>query len=206
MSSDKDYLLPEFELATMLVRQDQTTLLICRQMLSAGIKLANKTPLFLRIQPGVAFNAYRHLLHHLRRHHHQKSVFQVRYGKELVHLTAAPACRDGNAIFRVHRVPELAGKNWQTLLRCFHGKIMVKKTILNHNAPLLPTQRHAGQLNSSNFARFCLPLSAAFVPQPVKPVSACANQPLLERNASHAFQCWESVSTPGIWWDETSAE
>src|SRR5260221_12283278 len=71
---------------------------------------------------------------------------------------------------------------------------MVKKTTSNHNAPLLPTQHHKGQLNSSNFARFCLPLSAAFVPQPVKPVSACANQPLLElpilahSNAWRAYQ------------------
>src|SRR5260221_996560 len=165
-------------------------------MLSAGIKLANKTPLFLRIQPGVAFNAHRHLLHDLRRHHHQKSVFQVRYGKELVHLTAAPTCRDGNAIFRVHRVPELAGKNWQTLLRCFHGKIMVKKTTSNHNAPLLPTQHHKGQLNSSNFARFCLPLSAAFVPQPVKPVSACANQPLLEQPILAHSNAWRAYQPP----------
>jgi hypothetical protein len=67
---------------------------------------------------------------------------------------------------------------------------MVKKTILNHNAPLLPTQRHAGQLNSSNFARFCLPLSAEFVPQPVKPVSACTNQLLLEQTILAHSNAW----------------
>jgi hypothetical protein len=33
---------------------------------------------------------------------------------------------------------------------------MVKKTIFNHNAPLLPTRRQLGQLNSCHFARFFL--------------------------------------------------
>jgi hypothetical protein len=33
---------------------------------------------------------------------------------------------------------------------------MVKQTIFNHNAPLLPTRRRSGQLNSRNFARFFL--------------------------------------------------
>src|ERR1700751_627999 len=98
-------------------------------MLGAGIKLADKTPLLLRIKPRVAFNADCHLLHYLRRHHHQKSIFEVGYGKELIHLAAAPTCRDGNAIFRVHRMPELAGKNWQTVLGYFHGKSWSRKPL-----------------------------------------------------------------------------
>jgi hypothetical protein len=47
---------------------------------------------------------------------------------------------------------------------------MVKKTILNHNAPLLPTQRQLGQLNSSNFARFFLASFSGIRSTPRKPV------------------------------------
>src|SRR5262245_57479547 len=98
MSSDQDNLLLKFELAAVLIRENETTLLIGSEMLGTGIELTDETPLLLRIKPLIAFNPDCHLLHHLRRHHHQKPIFEVRYGKELVHLTAAPACRDGDAI------------------------------------------------------------------------------------------------------------
>jgi hypothetical protein len=94
-------------------------------MLSLGRKLADKTSPLRPPQVFIILDLFRHSLELQWRHYHQKPGLKIWDCKELVYIARAPPRRDGNAILRVHRMPEFAGKDRLNSLGRIHRTDMV---------------------------------------------------------------------------------
>src|SRR6516225_3679323 len=130
----------QFQLIAVLLGNDNPSLFVAHQVLAARVKLASEFAALRWCQSGVLLYFVGHPPENFRRHHHQKTAIEIRYGKELVHLTLAPARWDRDAIFSIHRVPKFAGKDWLGSLRRLHTcSRSFSSTIFHHNAPFLPT-------------------------------------------------------------------
>ena len=93
-----------------ILRQNEASLPIGRAVLRAGMQLAKKNTAISRRNSLVVFNRGAHARKLLRRHDQQKLIMRFRKNDEFFGAMAAPAGRDGDAIFLVNGVAEFAGE------------------------------------------------------------------------------------------------
>ena len=108
---DEHYFVSKVEKLALLIRKHDSALLVSDNVLSLGRKLTHKPSAIFRLQVLVLLNLLSQTRELCGRHDHHKSAFEIRDSKELLYLTPAPARRNGNAILRVHGMPEFSSKN-----------------------------------------------------------------------------------------------
>src|SRR3981081_2830946 len=111
IASHENHFTFQAELLALIIRQNHSSLFVARHMLCTSGELTDKLTAFRRGNALILFDFFGQSFEFDRWHDHQKSAVRIRDCKELVYVAFAPTRRDGNAIFRVHRMPEFTGKD-----------------------------------------------------------------------------------------------
>src|SRR5438105_5024511 len=113
-------------------------------MLGPGMQLAQKNAAVAWGDACALFNRNAHTRELLRRHDQEKLVLGVGEQNKLLGLTAAPAGRDGDAVFLIDGVLKFAGVKDRNGSGGLHGPGRIESTSI-HFAPLLTTTACCGQ-------------------------------------------------------------